>query len=63
MTIIRFFLSENFQFFGGEILYIFEYACFHNDQNICLESKDSYETCAGWSEYAHFGHIQRHFFS
>ena len=24
------FLSENFQFFWGEIFYIFEYACFHN---------------------------------
>ena len=26
----RVFLSENFQFFGGEIFYIFEKACFRN---------------------------------
>ena len=25
------FLSENFQFVGGEIFCIFEYVCFHND--------------------------------
>ena len=25
------FLSENFQFFEGEIFYIFVKACFHND--------------------------------
>ena len=24
------FLSENFQFFGGEIFYVFEKACFRN---------------------------------
>ena len=25
------FLSENFQFFGGKIFYIFEYVCFRNE--------------------------------
>ena len=27
----RRFLSENFQFFGDEIFYVFELACFRND--------------------------------
>ena len=31
MKNIRVFLSENFQFFGGEIFYIFKLVCFRND--------------------------------
>ena len=32
MKNIRFFFSENFQFFGGEIVNIFESACFRNGE-------------------------------
>ena len=30
------FLSENFQFFGGKIFYIFEQACFHKVINLYM---------------------------
>ena len=37
MKNIRAFLSENFQFFGGEIYYIFEQACFRNELQCFIE--------------------------
>ena len=43
MNTIRVFLSENFQFLGGEIFYIFEYACFRND-NIYMTCSTVFES-------------------
>ena len=61
---IEFFLSENFQFFGGKIFSIFEQACFRNGtwetqneaapglQNLCLSTHVLYKLAftveTGW---------------